>query len=77
MVMQRIEVAQAPPKAAPRGKKSVLLEPGFFRGRAALSKELENMPDQFRTAIVVEIAETAVQISALLERAPLVRRGRK
>ncbi len=78
LVMQKIELIESLPATASRGKKkAVLLEPGFYRGRQALHKELDSMPSYYRKAFVMEIAETADLVRRHLETAPLVKRGRK
>lgn len=78
MVMQKVEMTEVLPQRAPkRRRKAVLMEPGFYRGREALNKELATMPSYYRKAFVMELAETAVQINSHLADAPLVKRGRK
>jgi len=75
--MQKIELTESLPGRSRGQKKAVLLEPGFYRGRKKLRKELDSMPSLYRKAFVMEIAETAVLVTSHLEQAPLIKRGRK
>ena len=77
MVMQKIEITESLPQIARKGKKAVILEPGFFRGRQALAEELGSMPSYYRKAFVMELAETAVLITLFLAKARPIKRGRR
>ena len=81
-VIQKVELTEIYDQAPPRrkGQKTpIFLEPKFCRGADALMAELGKMNTErwgYRKALVVEIAYLADNLTKLLAKAPLKKRGR-
>jgi hypothetical protein len=74
-----VELTEIYDQATPRrkGQKTpIFLEPKFCRGADALLAELSQMHWAYRKALVVEIAYLADNLTRLLAKAPLKKRGR-
>lgn len=79
LILNRIEMTEVLAPAPPRrkGSPAVFLEPVFCEGVAALQARLDAlMPLHRRTVITLEIAAVAQAVSAFLDAAPFVPRGR-
>jgi len=69
------EIFQAPGRRKfPSGP--LILEPVYCRGIEALCSELDRMGADKRKAMIIEIAHVATDISEILPRAPVMKRGR-
>jgi len=81
-VIQKVELKEIYDQAPPRrkGQKApIFLEPKFCRGTDDLMAELGEMNTErwgYRKALVVEIAYLAANLTSLLAKAPLKKRGR-
>lgn len=78
-VIQKVELTEIYDQATPRrkGQKTpIFLEPKFCHGAEDLLKELDPMNWTYRKALVVEIAYLADNLTKLLAKAPLKKRGR-
>ena len=74
LILNRIEMTELLPAA---GSRPVFGAPEFCEGAASLHERLHTlMPRQRRTVIVLEVAGVAQAVSAFLQKAPVVRRGR-
>ncbi|WP_170607042.1 hypothetical protein [Ruegeria arenilitoris] len=78
VVLSKIELREIVPQARARAQKTPLfLEPDFCDGIEALSAVLSDaMPNRRRVVTVLELTATAQAVSAFLEQAPSIRRGR-
>jgi hypothetical protein len=78
MVLQKVELTEVhgvrSGKARPQ---AVQFYPVFCRGIEALTVNLDRMSEGYRKALVLEIAEMAAILWEYLEKAPLIKRGRK
>ena len=75
LVVEKIEMGETygkKPSAVP-----LIFAPTFCRGIEALQEELHTMNFNRRKVLVLELANTAVMIGELLDRAPEIRRGRR
>jgi hypothetical protein len=78
-VIQKVELTEIYDQAQPRrkGQKTpIFLEPKFCHGAEDLLKELDQMNWTYRKTLVVEIAYLADNLTQLLAKAPLKKRGR-
>jgi hypothetical protein len=78
-IIQKVELTEIYDQATPRrkGQKTpIFLEPKFCHGAEDLLKELDQMNWTYRKALVVEIAYLADNLTQLLAKAPLKKRGR-
>jgi hypothetical protein len=74
LILNRIEMTELLPAA---GSRPVFGAPEFCEGAASLHERLHTlMPRHRRTVIVLEVAGVAQAVSAFLQKAPVVRRGR-
>jgi len=74
LILNRIEMTELLPAV---GSRPVFGAPEFCEGAASLHERLHTlMPRQRRTVIVLEVAGVAQAVSAFLQKAPVVRRGR-
>lgn len=77
LLLNRIEMTELMPAATGEAGRALFLVPEVCEGVARLQHRLDVlMPQHRRTVIVLEIAAPAQAVSALLERAPQMRRGR-
>jgi len=79
MTLSKVEMKEVFPMGrSGKGKKSpVIFSPKFYFGREALCKKLDELDSQRRKLLVIEIAEMIVVLTDHLEKAPLIKRGRK
>ena len=79
MIVTKVEVTEVFPASTRRSfrNKPLIHAPRFCRGIVALRNELHHMNFRYRKALVLELAEMAVQILGHLDDAPDVKRGRK
>ena len=78
VIVQKIEMTEIlPPSTKAKVKGPLFLEPVFCSGGRELGECLhEAMPNHRRIVTVLELAATAQAVSAFLEKAPRIRRGR-
>lgn len=79
MVLNRIELTEvlSVSPAISKSKQAVFREPVFSEGMSGLAQDLSRlMPMHQRTAVVLEITMLAQAVTAFLEAAPLMVRGR-
>lgn|GEM_PF-871671 len=78
VIVQKIEMTEVlPPATKDKVKGPLFLEPVFCSGIGKLGECLhEAMPNHRRIVTVLELAATAQAVSAFLEKAPQIRRGR-
>jgi hypothetical protein len=78
VVINKIEIKEI--IQVPGGKKlpsgPLILEPVYCRGIEALRNELHRMGADKRKAMIIEISHAAADISRILRRAPVMKRGR-
>ena len=79
MIVTKVEMTEVFPDPTRRSfrNKPVIHAPRFCRGIVALQEELHRMNFRYRKALILEIAEMAVQIRGHLDDAPEIKRGRK
>jgi hypothetical protein len=82
-VIQKVELKEIYGQTPGRGKKKeapIFLNPTFCHGIEELARQLGEMNTtrvDYRKALVLEIANLASELTAILAEAPLMRRGRK
>ncbi len=79
MVLNKVELVERLPTWKAKGTKGAPLisKPVFRYGIEALRDELHGLDYNHRRAFVFEIAHTAVIVTDLLKRAPVIKRGRR
>jgi hypothetical protein len=78
-VIEKVEMKELFP-ASTSGKaknRPLIFEPKFIRGLEALKSELDTMPNYYRKALILEIAQIGVLVHRHLNEAPGTRRGPK
>lgn len=77
LVTRKIELKEIfPNKLSQESNEPLILEPGYFRGLAELVTELNANPKAYRKVLLVELSQTANEITDFLKQAPEFRRGR-
>ena len=77
MLIERVELTEIYKPGSDRGKTPSIPVPVVCYGIEQLHEELQKMNFDYRKVLVMEIAEMTVMLLDELDKAPLVRRGRK
>jgi hypothetical protein len=81
LLIRKIEMLECWPRRKDSRKKGqqepFILGPTFCFGLDELKKELDRLNYEYPSRMVIELADMAVMLHGLLERAPLAKRGRK
>jgi hypothetical protein len=78
MILQKVELTEVHLGGSRRAKRQAIqFAPIFCKGIDALTAELHRMGENYRKAMILEIAEMAVILWKHLEKAPILKRGRQ
>ena len=81
MAVRRQEIKETHPgfrkKVGDKTSRPLFIQPEFFNGFDAVSEKFRRQLNSYRNVILIEIADPALALPALLEQIPVVQRGRK